>query len=157
MHIEVPGGKIELRVANIPVSMTPEELEQIVKRYARHWDQIFRVNSEGRPILNAIVYGRIIKDAFYQSRESMEVSFNLILLAAGFLTVNPKNAWTFSDESMNPRYGLPADNKGKEVHLGRAFFAHIDDIIGYGKNKFKNRTGWRIFQMKNVFEKQEIC
>jgi len=157
MHIDVLGGEIELRVANIPVSMTPEELEQIVKRYAGHWNQIFWVDSKGRPVLNAIVYGRTIKNAFYQSRESMEVSFNLILLAAGFLTANPEGAWTFSDDSMNPWYGLPADNEGREVHLGRVFFVYRSDIVGYGQNKFKDRTGWRIFQMKNVLEKQEIC
>jgi len=154
--IKVEGGNIRLKISKVaPVS--EKTVRQIVERNNCYLQKILSTDSEGNIRVDWRLYKEMVENTFYQQKESVKVSINLILLAAGILTAKLDGAWTFSDESMNPFWGLPADHGVAVSHLGQLYFVQKADILDYSRSWWKDKIfGWRIFQAKNVLEKQEV-
>jgi len=159
LKIKVSGGTIILPsneyLLREDLGIIDEEIK-IFDFHKRYLSAILR--KDGRKIrVNFFEYANIIKFSDYRIRHDIERYVNLILIVMGVLTENQEKAWTFSDPGMNPEWGVSSGELFDTIFMGRAYFVNQEDIINYAGAKWKDRTGWTIFQMKNVLKKEEVC
>lgn len=159
LELKVNGGVIKIPPNKYLLSEDSEIREgeeEIFESHKRYLSAILRKN--GRKIkVNWFEYASIVENADYRIRHDIERYINLVLISLNILTENPEKAWTFSDQGMNPQWGVSSTELFDTVFLGRAYFVNKDDIIDYASANWKNRTDWTIFQMKNVLKKEEVC
>jgi hypothetical protein len=159
LQLKLSGGIITIPPNNY---LSSEDLEmkesdeKIFESHKRYLSAILR--KDGRKIkVNWFEYASIIENADYRTRHDIERYINLILISLNVLTENSEKAWTFSNQDMNPEWGMSSAELFDTVFLGRAYFINKSDIIDYANANWKDRTSWSIFQMKNVQKKEEVC
>ena len=159
LKIEVSGGTIILPPNEYflreDLGIIDEEIK-IFNSHKRYLSAILR--KDGRKTrVNFFEFAKIIKFSDYRIRHEIERYINLVLIVLDVLTENQENAWTFSDAEMNPEWGVSSSKLFDTIFMGRAYFVNKEDIIDYASANWKGRTGWTIFQMKNVLKKEEVC
>ncbi|MDD5098392.1 MAG: hypothetical protein PHD31_01585 [Candidatus Pacebacteria bacterium] len=159
LELNVQGGKIVIPSYKYLLDLSdPEFKDKVVKTfncYKWYLGKIIRKGPRGKIIVNWYEYDDILEDADYRQRSAINQYVNLVLLALNILTLTPEKAWSFSDEGMNPWWGLPDENR-QSFLMGQAFFTRKEDIIAHADASKKGRSDWIIFQMKGVIKKEEI-
>ena len=157
LEIEVEGGTIVFPENKyLMEEALQEQCLKTFQTYETYLKAILRKDDQGKVRVNWFEYSKIIKTANYRTGRAIEEYINLALVALGVLTETPEGAWTFSDSSMNPSWGIP-DQNYKSLFMGKAYFPEKSDIVEYGNANWKDRTSWFIFRMMEVLEKQKIC
>ncbi|MFA5432124.1 MAG: hypothetical protein WC319_04530 [Candidatus Paceibacterota bacterium] len=157
MEITVVGGKIDIPiVGNILKRSCEEETIETFKVYEKYLVKILS-RDEKKIIIDWQKREDIIQDADYRWCTAIGQYSCAVFLSLGILTKNPKGAYSFSEEEMNPVWGMPgADYSSHEVsHL---YFTRKEDAIAFGRARWAGRMdNWLIFRMGEVITKREIC
>ncbi|MCK9445316.1 hypothetical protein M0Q50_00315 [bacterium] len=137
LRLKVDGGIITVpsnkHLSSEDLKMMEDE-KKIFESHKRYLSAILR--KDGRKIkVNWFEYASIVKSADYRIRHDIERYINLILISLNVLTENQEKAWSFSDEGMNPQWGVSSAELFDTVFLGRAYFVNRSDIIDYANAK----------------------
>jgi hypothetical protein len=99
----------------------------------------------------------ILRDADYRQCEAIRQYVFAVLLSLGILKESPRGAYSFSDEEMNPVWGIPGADYST-WRMNRVYFSRKKDARDYGRNKWGGRMDpWFISRLSEVMTRQEIC
>lgn len=126
-----------------------EEFDKKIKKYSWFLNQFMKIDCTGNLRINWSDYFLALKKIHHETRDFSELEINQTLVYFGKLTLEPKNAWGFSDDCMNPR-----------TSTQKAYFISSADAIEYAKamieKKFLTGKNWYICQIGNYFTKEEV-
>jgi len=135
-----------------------ENRERAIKTFMLHksiLEKTLSVDSNGETIVNWEKRKKIIDAENYRTRHASEEYINIVLVSLNILTFNKEGAWSFSDENMNPPWGIT--HEFDQSHMGIVYFVRERDILEYARAYWKDTFyNWHLFQMKNVLKKEEV-
>lgn len=155
-NLNVKGGSIFIPRTDFLERGTDEETIKTFNLYEKY---LIRILSKGGERINVdwkeMEY--IISKADYRQREAIRQYVYAVLLSLGILVEKAKGAYTFSDEGMNPVWGMPGSDFSP-FPRNDVYFSREEDIISHCQARYTGRIGdWRIFEVKREITKQEIC
>ncbi len=155
-EIIVEGGKIIIPETYILKRSNEEETTKTFKLFERYLVKILS-KEDSKIVVNWQEMERVIDIADYRAREAIRQYICSVLLSLNILTENPRGSYSFSDNNMNPDYGMPGRDFSS-WRIGTVYFRRKEDIIAYGKARFAGTLyNWNIFRMTELIQKQEIC
>ena len=149
-EIDVEGGKIVIP-ADGEILESGLGRKRSLEMFSGHKAQIAEVlrKDGGEIVVNWNRMKMIIEGEHYRLAEDLAEHFNVILSAIGILTQEPIGAWTFSEPSMNPRFGW------SERSL---YFKREEDIDGYARAWHKGSAyHWLTFKIERAKTKKDVC
>ena len=155
-ELEVKGGKILVPETEILKRSSDEITIKTFEIYRLYLSKVLVKEGE---IINVDweTMKTVIEIADYRAREAIRQYIYAVLLSLKILTENPRGAYSFSDESMNPVYGIPgADFSTWRIRM--LYFSQKQTAINYGRAKIvETLDNWFIFRAGEVITKQEVC
>jgi len=135
-----------------------ENRERAIKTFILHkpiLEKIISMSDNEEIIVNWEKYKKIIDKEDYRTRNASEEYINVVLVSLNILTFKKEGAWSFSDEGMNPSWGIT--HEFDQWHMGIVYFVRKEDIIKYARAYWKDTLyDWHIFQANNVIKKEEV-
>ena len=154
--ITVEGGKIVIPMDNTLERCDEEETKKTFKAYKRYLVQILK-KQNGKIIVDWQKMEKVVNIADYRAREAIRQYVYSVLLALNILTKSKRGSYSFSNDNMNPDWGVPGSDYSSCL-LGTLYFKRKEDIKAFGKVKYSGTLfNWCIFRMTEVSEKDEVC
>ena len=155
-EITVKGGKIVIPKTKFLERCDDEATMATFKVYEKYLVKVLSKEEE-KNIVDWKKLECILRDADYRQCEAIRQYIFSVFLSLGILKENPEGAYSFSNESMNPVWGLPAiDYSSWRMNI--VYFSRKEDIISFARNRWGGRMdSWFISRSEDVVTRQEIC
>jgi len=124
--------------------LSDENKDRVIKvfnSYKPILEKIISMSDNGEIIVNWEKRKKIIDKEDYRTRSATEKYTNFVLASLGILAFNKEGAWSFSDEEMNPPWGII--HEFDQWDMGTLYFVREKDIFGYAQaNRIKSPYRW---------------
>ena len=109
MIITVEGGEIEISLeGRILERSSEQEAVETFRVYEKYLTQVLSKDNEKKKII--IDWQKledIVENAHHRHRRAIRQYVHAVLLSLGLLVRSPRGSYSFSDERMNPIWGMP--------------------------------------------------
>ncbi|MFA5207929.1 MAG: hypothetical protein WC428_04675 [Candidatus Paceibacterota bacterium] len=154
--ITVKGEKIIIPEADVLMRCDEEETKKTFKAYKRFLVKILK-KQDGKIIVDWQKMEKVVDIVDYRAREAIRQYVHSVLLALNILTKSKRGSYSFSNDNMNPDWGVPGSDYSSCL-LGTLYFKRKEDIVAYGKARWSGTLfNWCVFRMTELIEKDEVC
>lgn len=157
--LKVKGGRISIPLDGHLKRVSPEETRKTFNVYRKYLEQVLSKDEDGKISVNWKKREELIEASDYRQAAAIEEYINTALLSIGILTEKLEGAYTFSDEDLNLRWGMPgADFSPYRRNI--VYFVRSEDIDAFAcaNSSCRSTLGrWSRFKAIEVATKQGIC